>query len=140
MVNKGQISREEAARRVKPGSLVEMLSPQLDLTQLTESTLTTGLPVSPGAAVGVLALSANAAVRMHAAGETVILLTEETTDDDIHDKDASVGFLTARGGATSHAAVVARGMGKCCITGARDILHDTAGRVERGVDSQATCI
>ncbi len=138
MANEGLISREEAVRRVKPGSLVDMLSPQLDLSQVTETALTTGLPASPGAAVGVVALSANAAVAMHAAGETVILLTEETTADDIHGMDASVGFLTARGGATSHAAVVARGMGKCCITGARDIaIEPGANRVRIGAQTFA---
>ncbi len=121
MANEGLISREEALRRVNPAGVMEMLSPQLDFSELLESALTTGLPASPGAAVGILALSANAAVTMHAGGDPVILLTEETTADDIHGMDASVGFLTARGGATSHAAVVARGMGKCCITGARDI-------------------
>ena len=133
MANEGLIDRKEALRRVKPESVVEMLSPQLDLSQQVESALTTGLPASPGAAVGVLALSANAAVTMHAEGHQVILLTEETTADDIHGMDASVGFLTARGGATSHAAVVARGMGKCCITGARDIAIEAgAGRVRIG--------
>ena len=133
MANDGLIDRTEALRRVKPASVSDMLSPQLDLSQQTEAALTTGLPASPGAAVGVLALSANAAVAMHAKGEQVILLTEETTADDIHGMDASVGFLTARGGATSHAAVVARGMGKCCITGARDIaIESGANRVRIG--------
>jgi pyruvate,orthophosphate dikinase len=121
MANEGLITRAEALKRVDPDSIVEMLSPQLDLSDVSEPALTSGLPASPGAAVGILALSANAAVTMAATGEPVILLTEETTADDIHGMDASVGFLTARGGATSHAAVVARGMGKCCITGARDI-------------------
>ncbi len=133
MANEGLISREEALKRVNPASVIEMLSPQLDLSQLAETALTTGLPASPGAAVGKLALSANAAVTMHANGESVILLTEETTADDIHGMDASVGFLTARGGATSHAAVVARGMGKCCITGARDIsIEPGTGRARIG--------
>ena len=124
MANEGLISREEAISRVNPTGVVEMLSPQLDLSQISQTALTTGLPASPGAAVGMLALSAATAVAMHAKGDDVILLTEETTADDIHGMDASVGFLTARGGATSHAAVVARGMGKCCITGARDISID----------------
>ncbi len=131
MANEGLITRSEAIRRVKPESLVEMLSPQLDLSDSSEAPLTTGLPASPGAAVGMLALSANAAVAMHAEGHAVILLTEETTADDIHGMDASVGFLTARGGATSHAAVVARGMGKCCITGAREISIDASTGIAR---------
>lgn len=125
MANEGLISRQEAVKRVKPSSLVEMLSPQLDL-KAAPAALTTGLPASPGAAVGMIALSANAAVAMHASGKDVILLTQETTAEDIHGMDASVGFLTARGGATSHAAVVARGMGKCCITGAKEITIDEA--------------
>ncbi len=136
MANEGLIDRAEALRRVQPTSVVEMLSPQLDLSQQAEAALTTGLPASPGAAVGMLALSANAAVAMHANGDQVILLTEETTADDIHGMDASVGFLTARGGATSHAAVVARGMGKCCITGARDIaIESGAQRVRIGAQT-----
>ena len=136
MANEGLIDREEALRRVDPAGVVEMLSPQLDLSSLSETALTTGLPASPGAAVGKLALSANAAVAMHGNGDAVILLTEETTADDIHGMDASVGFLTARGGATSHAAVVARGMGKCCITGARDIaLQSSSGRVRIGAQT-----
>ena len=135
MANEGLITHEEAVRRVHPASVVEMLSPQLDLSQHTEPALTTGLPASPGAAVGMLALSANEAVAMHAEGKTVILVTEETTADDIHGMDASVGFLTARGGATSHAAVVARGMGKCCITGARDISLEAGGRVRIGAQT-----
>jgi pyruvate,orthophosphate dikinase len=133
MASEGLITPEEAVRRVKPSSLVEMLSPQLDLTTNTAEALTSGLPASPGAAVGLIALSANRAVNMRAKGEAVILLTEETTADDIHGMDASVGFLTARGGATSHAAVVARGMGKCCITGAKGIVIDAkAGTVQIG--------
>ena len=131
MAQEGLISKEEALQRVKPSSVVEVLSPQLDLSAQTEAPLTTGLPASPGAAVGVLALSSNAAVRRHAQGEPVILLTEETTAEDIHGMDASVGFLTARGGATSHAAVVARGMGKCCITGAKEIAIDGQTGVAR---------
>jgi len=133
MAEEGLISREEAVRRVKPANLIEMLCPQLDLTVEESPLLTSGLPASPGAAVGVLALSADRAVGMKAAGKIVILLTEETTADDIHGMAASVGFLTARGGATSHAAVVARGMGKCCITGAKDISIDKkAGTVRIG--------
>ena len=134
MANEGLITRDEAVRRVKPSGVVEMLSPQIDMTGAT--LLTSGLPASPGAAVGVVALSANAAVAMHATGMDVILVTQETTAEDIHGMDASVGFLTARGGATSHAAVVARGMGKCCITGAKEITVDTAaGLVHIGKQS-----
>ncbi len=126
MADAGLITREEAIHRVKPSSLVEVLSPQLDLSIGDPVALTTGLAASPGAAVGVVALSANRAVAMNAAGATVILVTQDTTAEDIHGMAASVGFLTARGGATSHAAVVARGMGKCCITGAKEISIDAA--------------
>ncbi len=133
MAEEGMITREEAVRRVKPSSLIEILSPQLDLNAQTPAALVTGIPASPGAAVGVIALSANRAVAMRANGAEVVLVTEETTADDIHGMDASVGFLTARGGATSHAAVVARGMGKCCITGAKEIhLDGKAGTVRLG--------
>ena len=125
MVDEGLITREEALGRVKPSCLVELLSPQLDLTDATPAPLTSGLPASPGAAVGMVALSADRAVAMHEQGCPVILVTHETTAEDIHGMDASVGFLTATGGATSHAAVVARGMGKCCVTGARGICIDT---------------
>jgi pyruvate,orthophosphate dikinase len=136
MAEEGLITREEAVRRVKPASLVEILSPQLDLNAQTPAPLVTGIPASPGAAVGVIALSANRAVAMHANGNQVVLLTEETTADDIHGMDASVGFLTARGGATSHAAVVARGMGKCCITGAKGIhIDQRAGTVRVGTQT-----
>jgi pyruvate, orthophosphate dikinase len=131
MANEGLITFEEALSRVNPDSIAEMLSPKLDLSEATVAPLTTGLPASPGAAVGMLALSADAAVAMHAGGDPVILLTEETTADDIHGMDASVGFLTARGGATSHAAVVARGMGKCCITAAKEVSIDDSMGVAR---------
>ena len=136
LADEGLITREEALIRISPSCLEEMLSPQLDLSEFNGTALTTGLPASPGSAVGMLALSANAAVTMHARGDAVILLTEETTADDIHGMDASVGFLTARGGATSHAAVVARGMGKCCITGARQIaIEQDTGRARIGSET-----
>jgi pyruvate,orthophosphate dikinase len=124
MADEGLITRDEAVKRVKPSDIVEALSPQLDLAAGEPVMLTSGLPASPGAAVGVIALSSNHAVNMAQRGEAVILLTEETTANDIHGMAASAGFLTARGGATSHAAVVARGMGKCCITGAKEIAID----------------
>lgn len=134
MEREGLITRDEAVRRVNPASLVEILSPQLDLSGISAAAVTCGLPASPGAAVGMIALSADRAVEMRSGGHPAILLTQETTAEDIHGMDASEGFLTARGGATSHAAVVARGMGKCCITGAKDIVIDaTEGKVRIGV-------
>ncbi len=135
MADEGLITRSEALQRVLPGTLTEMLSPQLDLTMGNPIALTTGLPASPGAAVGVIALSAERAVAMQAEGAKVVLVTQETTAEDIHGMAASVGFLTARGGATSHAAVVARGMGMCCITGAKDLSIDTRLGLLRIADS-----
>ena len=133
MAGEGLITREEALGRVKTSHLVEVLSPQLDLSAGEPVILTSGLPASPGATVGVIAFSSNHAVEMAQRGEAVILLTEETTANDIHGMAVSAGFLTARGGATSHAAVVARGMGKCCITGAKEIsFNDKAGTVRIG--------
>jgi pyruvate,orthophosphate dikinase len=124
MVSEGLISRYEAIHRVKPSSIIEIMSPQLDFSHGQPILLGQGLSASPGAAVGQIALTAIQATSMAAAGDTVILVTEETTADDIHGMAVSAGFLTARGGATSHAAVVARGMGKCCITGAKSIRVD----------------
>ncbi|MGB7188829.1 MAG: pyruvate, phosphate dikinase [Acidobacteriaceae bacterium] len=124
MVSEGLITKHEALERVEPKSITEILSPQLDLSDNRCEPLTQGLAASPGAAVGRIALSADDAVEMASRGETVVLVTQETTADDIHGMAVAAGFLTARGGATSHAAVVARGMGKCCITGAKNILLD----------------
>ena len=121
MVEEGLITKREGISRVQPASIAEILSPQLDLHAGSPGPLAHGLPASPGAAVGKIALSTSEAVCMAGRGESVILVTEETTADDIEGMAVAVGFLTARGGATSHAAVVARGMGKCCITGARAI-------------------
>jgi pyruvate, orthophosphate dikinase len=124
MAHEGLISRTEALQRVKPEQIGEVLSPQLDLSDVDVAPLTRGLPASPGSAVGRIALTADRAVTM--AGKQretpVILVRQETVADDIHGMEASVGFLTAHGGATSHAAVVARGMGKCCITGAAAVV------------------
>jgi pyruvate,orthophosphate dikinase len=123
MANEGLITRGEAVARVKPESIHEILSPQLDFTVFDPVLLAQGISASAGAAVGQIALTASEAVAMAKSGP-VILVTEETTAEDIHGMAASEGFLTARGGATSHAAVVARGMGKCCITGAKAISID----------------
>jgi pyruvate,orthophosphate dikinase len=124
MAHEGLISRTEALQRVKPEQVNEILSPQLDLSEVDVAPMTRGLPASPGSAVGKIALTADRAVTM--AGKhretPIILVRQETVADDIHGMEASVGFLTAHGGATSHAAVVARGMGKCCITGAAAVL------------------
>jgi pyruvate,orthophosphate dikinase len=133
IVEEGLITKREALARVVPSSIVEILSPQLDLSISDPAVLAQGIPASPGAAVGKIALSAIQAVNMAAHGETVNLVTEETAVDDIHGMALSVGILTARGGATSHAAVVARGMGKCCITGAKAIcVNELDGSVRIG--------
>ncbi len=123
MANEGLITRGEAVARVKPESVHEILSPQLDFTASHPVLLAHGISASAGAAVGKIVLTASEAVTMARLGP-VILVTEETTAEDIHGMAAAEGFLTARGGATSHAAVVARGMGKCCITGAKAISID----------------
>ena len=130
MAREGLISKTEALQRVKPEQVNEILSPQLDLSDVDVAPVTRGLPASPGSAVGQIALTADRAVSM--AGKhretPVILVRQETVADDIHGMEASVGFLTAHGGATSHAAVVARGMGKCCITGANAVTVDEQAR------------
>jgi pyruvate,orthophosphate dikinase len=125
MAKEGLISRKEAIRRVKPASLVEILCPQLDLSGAEYPILAQGISASPGAAVGQIATSSDFAVELAHTGVPVILITEETTAEDIKGMAASVGFLTAKGGATSHAAVVARGMGKCCVTGAKAVHVNT---------------
>lgn len=126
MADEGLITKSEALERVEPASVTEILSPQLDVPE-DKPVLIEGIAASPGAAVGRIALSADEAVEMVGCGEKVILVTQETTADDIHGMAVAVGLLTARGGATSHAAVVARGMGKCCITGAKHIHLDEVG-------------
>ncbi len=128
LAEEGIISRDEAIRRIRPSSLADILTPQFDRVALANPPLTSGLAASPGAAVGQIALTAGQAVAMKAQGKAVILITTETTADDIDGMNAAVGFLTARGGATSHAAVVARGMGKSCITGAHEICINAKAR------------
>jgi pyruvate, orthophosphate dikinase len=126
MVEEGLITKHEAITRIEPASIGEILAPQLDFSSSAPEMITQGIPASPGAAVGKMAFSADEAVRAAAipGGAPVILVRQETTAEDIHGMAAAAGLLTAHGGATSHAAVVARGMGKCCITGASNILID----------------
>lgn len=116
MVNEGLITKEEAIMRVDPSSLDQLLHRQID-PKVKLDVLATGLPASPGAASGHIVFSANEADRRGINGEKVILVRTETTPDDIHGIVAAQGVLTSRGGMTSHAAVVARGMGKCCVCG-----------------------
>ncbi len=118
MVKEGLISKREAIQRVGPDQLAQYLYPIFDTKIESASTpLGKGLPAGPGAAAGKIALTPDRAVEMKAAGERVVLVREETSPDDIHGMNAARGFLTARGGMTSHAAVVARQMGKVCVAG-----------------------
>jgi len=117
MADEGLITREEAILRVDPSALDQLLHPTLDPNALRD-VLTKGLPASPGAASGKVVFDADTAEKWKAAGEKVILVRTETSPEDIHGMHAAEGILTARGGMTSHAAVVARGMGRPCVSGA----------------------
>ncbi|MBO9624092.1 MAG: pyruvate, phosphate dikinase [Sphingomonas sp.] len=117
MANEGLITREEAILRVDPAALDQLLHPTLD-PDAPRDVLTKGLPASPGAASGRVVFDADSAEKAAAAGESVILVRVETSPEDIHGMHAAKGILTARGGMTSHAAVVARGMGRPCVSGA----------------------
>jgi pyruvate,orthophosphate dikinase len=123
MVEEGLISKEEAIFRVDPNQVYEFLLPRLDEKHAKVEVLATGLPASPGAAVGQIVFTADQAVEKagHDRKTPVILVRAETTPEDIHGMEVAVGILTSRGGMTSHAAVVTRGMGKCCVAGAGDI-------------------
>ncbi len=117
MAAEGLITREEAILRVDPAALDQLLHPTLD-PAAPRDVLTKGLPASPGAASGKVVFDADTAEKRKAAGEAVILVRVETSPEDIHGMHAAEGILTARGGMTSHAAVVARGMGRPCVSGA----------------------
>ncbi len=120
MVKEGLISQEEAVMRMDPARLDDLLHPTLD-PNAPRKVLARGLPASPGAATGKVVFHADEAEDLAAKGEKVILVRLETSPEDIHGMNAAQGILTARGGMTSHAAVVARGMGKCCVAGCSDI-------------------
>jgi pyruvate,orthophosphate dikinase len=117
------IRRDEALLRVQPGQLDQLLHPTLD-PEARRDVIATGLPASPGAAVGNIVFTADAAEARARTGEKVILVRQETSPDDIHGMHAAQGVLTTRGGMTSHAAVVARGMGKPCVVGCGDARVD----------------
>jgi pyruvate,orthophosphate dikinase len=124
MVNEGMITQNEAIFRVDPNQLYDFLVPRLDEKSTKVEVLATGLPASPGAAVGQIVFSADDAVAKAGHGDKknpVILVRAETTPEDIHGMEVAAGILTSRGGMTSHAAVVTRGMGKCCVAGAGDV-------------------
>jgi pyruvate, orthophosphate dikinase len=134
MVDEGLISKEEAIFRVEPNQLYDFLVPRLDEKHAKVEVLATGLPASPGAAVGQIVFTADEAVEKAGHGNKknpVILVRAETTPEDIHGMEVAVGILTSRGGMTSHAAVVTRGMGKCCVAGAGDIDVDEKTREMR---------
>ena len=123
LVNEGLITEEEAVLKVEPQSLDALLHPGFDQKALKQATpITKGLNASPGAACGKVVFTAERAKELHAQGEKVVLVRLETSPEDIEGMIASQGILTARGGMTSHAAVVARGMGTCCVSGAGEVL------------------
>jgi len=123
MAQSGLIDKAEAIRRIEPESLDQLLHPTLD-PKAPKTVLARGLPASPGAASGVVVFSADEAEARAGKGEAVILVRVETSPEDIHGMHAAKGILTARGGMTSHAAVVARGMGRPCVAGAGDLRID----------------
>jgi len=134
MVEEGLLTKEEAIFRVEPNQLYDFLVPRLDEKKTKVEVLATGLPASPGAAVGQIVFTADDAVEMAGHGakkNPVILVRAETTPEDIHGMEVAAGILTSRGGMTSHAAVVTRGMGKCCVAGAGDIQVDEKKREMR---------
>ncbi len=127
LANEGLISQQEAVLRIEPGSLDQLLHPTID-PKAERKVIATGLPASPGAAAGEIAFSSDEAEALKKAGRKVILVRVETSPEDIHGMHAAEGILTTRGGMTSHAAVVARGMGKPCVSGAGSIRVDYARR------------
>jgi pyruvate,orthophosphate dikinase len=125
MVSEGLIEKPEAVARIDPAALDQLLHPTLD-PQAERDVLATGLPASPGAAAGEIVFDSDEAERLKSLGRPVILVRVETSPEDIHGMHAAEGILTTRGGMTSHAAVVARGMGKPCVSGAGAIQVDYA--------------
>jgi pyruvate,orthophosphate dikinase len=121
MVHEGLIEKREAIMRVKPEELDQLLHPGID-TNEKYTVLARGLPASPGAAIGAIVFTAEKAEHQNKTGKKVILVRKETSPEDIGGMDAAQGILTATGGMTSHAAVVARGMGKCCVAGCGDLV------------------
>ncbi len=125
MVEEGLISKEVALGRIKPSSLDQLLHPTLD-PEADREVLATGLPASPGAASGEIVFDSDEAEHLRSLGRKVLLVRVETSPEDIHGMHAAEGILTTRGGMTSHAAVVARGMGKPCVSGAGGVRVDYA--------------
>jgi len=125
MVGEGRITRNEALLRLEPLALDQLLHPTLD-ADAPRDLIAMGLPASPGAAIGEVVFNSDEAEALHKAGHKVILVRTETSPEDIHGMHAAEAIVTARGGMTSHAAVVARGMGTPCVSGAGDIRIDEA--------------
>ena len=123
MVKEGLITKEDAILRIPPTSLDQMLHPTID-PKAAKTILARGLPASPGSATGTITFNPDDAEKLSADGGKVILCRTETSPEDIHGMHAAKGILTSRGGMTSHAAVVARGMGKPCVAGAGDVIID----------------
>jgi pyruvate,orthophosphate dikinase len=132
MARERLITRKDAVQRVDPSSLDQLLHPTIDPASRVD-VIARGLPASPGAAVGQVVFSADLATSRGKGGKDVILVTKETSPDDIHGMEFAKGILTARGGMTSHAAVVARGMGCCCVVGCGELeIDERAGTMTVG--------
>lgn len=130
MVKEGMIDEKTAVMRISPSQLDEILHPILDpASEKKAKAVATGLPASPGGAVGKLVFTSEDAMDLNAKGEKAILVREETSPEDVEGMRAAAGILTARGGMTSHAALVARGWGKCCIVGCDTMTIDLANKV-----------
>jgi pyruvate,orthophosphate dikinase len=138
MVQEGLLNKKEAVLRVAPEQLDQMLHPSLD-PKAPKTVIAKGLPASPGAAGGEVVFSADEAEEAARIGLKVILVRVETSPEDIHGMNAAQGILTARGGMTSHAAVVARGMGKCCVAGCSDIKVDYRAQQFTARDGSVIC-
>ena len=129
LFRQGMIDEKTALMRVEPNKLDELLHPVFDKSALKQAkVLTRGLPASPGAATGQIVFFADDAAEWHAAGKRVVMVRIETSPEDLAGMAVAEGILTARGGMTSHAAVVARGMGKCCVSGAGALNIDYKAR------------
>ena len=139
MVDEGTITKEEAIARIEPAHVDQLLRDQFDPAGLAKATrVAKGLNASPGAAVGRAVFSADTAVEWVGRGEQVVLVRVETSPDDFHGMAVAQGILTARGGATSHAAVVARQIGKPCVAGCAELVIDYATGTARSTDSGAS--
>src|SRR5207245_1248697 len=133
LADEGLIGRDDAVTRVDPGTLDQLLHPTID-PNANRQIIASGLPASPGAASGEIVFSSDEAELMKTHGRKVILVRVETSPEDIHGMHAAEGILTTRGGMTSHAAVVARGMGKPCVSGAGAIRVDYAAQTLSAAD------